>query len=101
MIAGLIFFKNILKQKNSYLEVSGNMIVLRKGIISKTLAELPLEKFEAVHTHQSVLGRALGYGTVTATGTGGIRLTLSEVASPLAFKNGLQNYIDKIQNENL
>ena len=94
MIAGFIFVKNLLKQKNSSLQVLENKIVLTKGILSKALTELPLEKFEAVHTHQSFLGRALNYGTVATTGTGGVRLTLDRVAAPILFKDKPQNYID-------
>ena len=50
-------------------------------------AGMNMDKVESVNVDQSLLGRLLGYGTVTVHGTGGGIEPLPDIASPIAFRN--------------
>ncbi len=45
-------------------------LTLKQGIFSKELTDISLSKYEGMGLHQSLLGRVLGYGTLSIT-TGG------------------------------
>ena len=55
----------------------------------KTL-EMNLTKIESVNVDQSILGRILGYGTITIIGTGGTRESFHDISSPLLFRRKFQ-----------
>ena len=47
-------------------------------------------KIESVNVDQSVMGRILGYGSITIVGTGGTRETFHNISSPLEFRKAFQ-----------
>ena len=49
-----------------------------------------LAKVESVNVDQSILGRILGYGTITVIGTGGTREPFYRISSPLDFRKAFQ-----------
>jgi uncharacterized membrane protein YdbT with pleckstrin-like domain len=49
-----------------------------------------LNKIESVNVDQSIMGRLLGYGTVTIIGTGGSRETFEQIADPIQFRKKFQ-----------
>jgi uncharacterized membrane protein YdbT with pleckstrin-like domain len=49
-----------------------------------------LNKIESVNVDQSVLGRLLGYGTITIIGTGGTRETFHNISHPIHFRKTFQ-----------
>jgi uncharacterized membrane protein YdbT with pleckstrin-like domain len=48
-----------------------------------------MDKIESVQVDQSILGRVLGYGTVTVKGTGEGLDPIERVASPITFRNAI------------
>lgn len=53
--------------------VTTHRVVAATGFFSRCVIEINLHKVEAIHIHQSLLGRLLGYGAVVITGSGGTR----------------------------
>jgi uncharacterized membrane protein YdbT with pleckstrin-like domain len=49
--------------------------------------EMNMAKVESVDVDQSILGRLLGFGTVTIHGTGGGIERMRNIANPIAFRN--------------
>ncbi|HKN87061.1 MAG TPA: PH domain-containing protein [Nitrospiraceae bacterium] len=70
--------------------VTNKRIIMKTGWISRQVLELNLHKIESVNVDQSLLGRLLGYGTITVIGTGGTRETFDRIAHPLAFRKAFQ-----------
>jgi len=48
-----------------------------------------LDKVESVDVDQSILGRLLGYGTVTIRGTGQAIEPIRDMADPLQFRGAI------------
>lgn len=100
ILLAFLLVRAVLRDRQSSLILTNDKIILHKGIIKKSVTALELRRLEAVKTHQGLFGRWWDFGTVTVTGTGGVRLTLDEVRSPESFKALVLNsvaYSDKSQ----
>ncbi len=74
--------------------VTNKRVIYRKGIVSVATDELFLDKVESVLVTQGLLGRWLGYGSVTVRGTGGSWEPFSYVADPLLLRRRIQEQIE-------
>ena len=70
--------------------VTNKRVIMKVGLVARRVLELNLHKIESVNVDQSLLGRILGYGTITVIGTGGTRETFDQIANPLAFRKAFQ-----------
>ena len=77
--------------------VTTKRILLKIGIISRTIIEYRYEKMESCDVNQFVLGRLLNYGTIIISGVGGSKVKEPYVQAPLEFR---QYLIDQINNKN-
>ena len=75
---------------SSEFAVTNKRVIMKMGWISRRVLELNLHKIESVNVDQSLLGRLLGYGTITVIGTGGTRETFDRIAHPLPFRKAFQ-----------
>ncbi len=70
--------------------ITSKRIIIKVGWISRRTLEMNLAKVESVNVDQSILGRILGYGTITVIGTGGTREPFYRISSPLDFRKAFQ-----------
>jgi uncharacterized membrane protein YdbT with pleckstrin-like domain len=70
--------------------VTNKRIIIKVGLIRRRTLELLLRHVEAILVDQSVLGRILSYGSVTLTGTGGVREAFGSISNPLEFRRRVQ-----------
>ena len=70
--------------------VTNKRIVAKVGVVSRRTLEMNAEKVESVNVSQTVLGRILGYGTITVIGTGGTKQPLRFISRPLDFRKAFQ-----------
>lgn len=73
--------------------VTDRRIIIKKGLISYFTLEINLERVETVNVHQSILGRILGYGSITIIGTGGTRESFHDISNPLEFRRSFMEVI--------
>ncbi|HYG25101.1 MAG TPA: PH domain-containing protein [Verrucomicrobiae bacterium] len=66
----------------------------RIGLVSCTSGELPLSNVDAIFLSDSLLGRLLGYGTITVTTVGGLIIPFYYVPDIVEFHRILQKAID-------
>ncbi len=83
-----------LNRKSSEYGITNKRILMKRGFIQRDTMELFLDKIEAVHIDQSILGRIFNYGTLIVVGTGGSRDPFSHVPAPLMFRRKVQEQID-------
>ncbi len=69
--------------------VTNRRVIYKKGLIRRKTNEMNMDKVESVQVEQSILGRMLGYGTVTILGTGEGFETLRTIASPIELRNSI------------
>ena len=73
--------------------VTNRRVIYKFGFISRTTAEMHMDKIESVKIDQSFLGRILDYGKVTILGTGTGTESLGQIDEPIAAPLQLRNHI--------
>jgi len=70
--------------------VTNKRVLVKVGLVRRHSLELLLQKVEGIGVDQGILGRILGYGTITVSGTGGTREAFRMIARPLEFRRQVQ-----------
>ncbi len=70
--------------------VTNKRVIVKTGFIRRHTLELLLRQVEAISVDQSLTGRLLGFGSITLTGTGGVREEFHRVVNPLDFRRRIQ-----------
>lgn len=84
---GLVHYVELM---TSEFAVTSSRLILKVGLISRYTTELLLAKVETIGVQQGLIGRMLGYGDLTVTGTGGAREVFRRVRDPIGFRNHVQ-----------
>ncbi len=77
--------------------VTNQRVIAKVGFIRRNSIEIFLGKIEAIQVNQDVLGRVLGYGSITVSGTGGTRDPFHNIANPLELRRKIQEQIAIVQ----
>lgn len=94
VVAGLVFLIDpFIRYITSEFGVTNKRIILKVGLIRRQTFELLHKHVESLSVKQSVLGRILGFGSVTVTGTGGIKQIFYNISSPLKFRKRVHEQI--------
>jgi uncharacterized membrane protein YdbT with pleckstrin-like domain len=78
------------RYKTSEFGVTTKRVVFKEGLVRRRTLELLLKHVEAILVDQSVTGRIFNYGSVTLTGTGGVREVFHNVSAPLELRRRIQ-----------
>lgn len=70
--------------------VTNKRVIIKVGFLRRRTLELLLRHVEAISVDQSVTGRILGFGSITLTGTGGVREVFHNISAPLEFRRQIQ-----------
>jgi uncharacterized membrane protein YdbT with pleckstrin-like domain len=78
---------------SSEFAVTNKRVLSKVGFIERESDETMLTKVEAVAVDQGIVGRLLGFGTVTITGTGGTQEPFPRISHPLEFRRQIQSQV--------
>ena len=73
--------------------VTNKRVIVKTGWVQRETLELNLSRVESLSVDQRVMGRLLGYGTITIIGTGGTKEPFHGIAHPLEFRNAVQEQL--------
>lgn len=85
-----LFLAPIIDRYTDEFAITNKRVIIKTGLISRQIFEMNHSKIESVNVDQSILGRILGYGTITVVGSGGTRGVFSNISNPLAFRRKFQ-----------
>ncbi len=85
-----LFLAPIIDRWQSEFVITNRRIIIKTGLIARRTVEMNLSKIESVNVDQSVMGRILGYGSITIIGTGGTKETFHIISKPLEFRKAFQ-----------
>ena len=74
--------------------VTNQRIIAKRGFIRRSTLEVMLPKAESVSIDQDILGRMLGYGSLTVVGTGGTRETIRLIDDPVYARHLINRVIN-------
>lgn len=91
----LSFVYSLIQYIFSEFAVTSKRVIVKKGFIRRETWELLLTKVESVQVDQGIIGRILGWGTITISGTGGASDPVKLIRKPLEFRMKAQEEIEK------
>lgn len=68
-------------------------IVIKSGLLTTRVREMPLAKVEALLIERTLFGRIFGYGTLVFKGSGGTRRTCANIENPMEFYRRVQEQV--------
>jgi uncharacterized membrane protein YdbT with pleckstrin-like domain len=80
----------LIDRRTSEFAITNKRVIMKVGLIWRTALEMNLSKIESVNVDQTILGRILGYGTITIIGTGGTRESFARISKPMEFRRIFQ-----------
>jgi uncharacterized membrane protein YdbT with pleckstrin-like domain len=89
-IGVVMFLPPWMRSASSEFAVTNKRVLIKVGLISRHSLELLLKQIEGIGVDQTLLGRILGYGTITVVGTGGTNEAFRMIANPLEFRRQVQ-----------
>ena len=95
----VLWFFWTLERIGSYLQsnvtVTSHRIIYRSGFLFRYTAEIPLSQIEFLSLLEPLLGRILGYGTVTLRGGGGTTFNLPHIQNAVSFHAAVQRAMQR------
>lgn len=89
-VALVVVIPPFVTSKTSEFGVTNKRVVIKVGVIRRRTLELLLRQVEAISVDQTVVGRILNYGSITLTGTGGVKEEFHNISRPLEFRRHVQ-----------
>jgi uncharacterized membrane protein YdbT with pleckstrin-like domain len=80
-----------IQRVSSEFGVTSKRVIIKVGVIQRRTLELLIRQVEAISVDQSLTGRMLNYGTITLSGTGGVKETFHNISHPLEFRRSIQS----------
>jgi uncharacterized membrane protein YdbT with pleckstrin-like domain len=83
--------------KTSEFGITNKRVIAKVGFIRRNSLEVLLNKIEGIQVNQGILGRILGFGSITVSGTGGTKDPFHKIDAPLEFRKRAQEQISAVQ----
>lgn len=87
----ILFVPPCVAYKTSEFGVTTRRVIIKVGLVQRRTLELLLRQVEAISIDQSIMGRIFDYGSITLSGTGGVREVFHDIARPLEFRRQIQS----------
>ena len=91
LIGIFIFIKMMINKWTTERALTNTRYIQKIGWISRDTEEIGISKIEEVDLQQSILGRILGYGSISISGTGSGHILLKDIDAPLSFQKSLND----------
>lgn len=95
LISGAVFLAVLVAYLKCHVILTDKRLIYTTGFLARFSGELPLQNLDALFLSEPLLGRLLGYGTVTVYTLGGTRFKLDFLAKPHLFHAALQRAVSQ------
>ena len=93
LLGVLLLISPLVAYSSTEFGVTNKRMIVKIGFIRRRTLELLLRQVEALSVDQSLMGRMLNYGTITLSGTGGVREIFRRVRDPLELRRRIQGQV--------
>ena len=87
----IIFIKMMINKWTTERVLTDSRYIQKNGWIARNTEEISIYKIEEVDLSQSILGRVLGYGSISISGTGSGNIVLKSIDAPIIFQKHLND----------
>lgn len=98
MLVAAILWAVMIHDNRKYV-LTNKRLIEKVGIVRRESREILLRKCEGVQITQSILGRILGYGTVTVSTTGEAVNDYRYIKDPIRFSTLINQQIDQLRDD--
>ena len=91
LVGAVMAFPPLVSYKTAEFGVTTRRVIVKTGLVRRRTLELLLRQVEAISVDQSIVGRMFNYGSITLSGTGGVREVFHNIARPLEFRRQIQS----------
>jgi uncharacterized membrane protein YdbT with pleckstrin-like domain len=91
VVVGALAYLNLI---GSEFGVTNKRVMIKVGLIRRQSLETLLNKVEGVSVDQGLLGRVLGFGTISVNGTGSTKTPFKGIENPMEFRRAVQEQIE-------
>jgi membrane protein YdbS with pleckstrin-like domain len=93
-----VFICRILQYINTEYGVTSKRLLIKKGVLRLTTAEIPTDRIESIYCTQGILGRIFHYGTMGIAGIGGNMPVFFMVSRPYGLRRKIVDIIERNKN---
>src|SRR5579885_3596297 len=86
----------VVRRNSTEMAVTNRRVVVKQGLVNRKTIELLLNKIETIEVSEPMMGRMLGYGSITMIGTGGTSEPFHKIAHPLKFRSEVQQQLESL-----
>jgi uncharacterized membrane protein YdbT with pleckstrin-like domain len=90
-VALVLAIPPLVARTTSEFGVTSKRVIVKAGLIQRRTLELLLRQVESIQVEQSIIGRMFNYGSITLSGTGGVREVFHNISAPLQFRRKIQS----------
>ena len=91
IIGIIIFLKMMINKWTTERVLTDSRYIQKTGWIARETEEISIFKIEEVDLSQTILGRILGFGSISISGTGSGNIVLKSIDNPLTFQKNLND----------
>ena len=92
VVIGLVMFlPPWIARRTSEFGVTTKRVIVKTGLVQRRTLELLLRQIEAISVDQGLMGRVFNYGSITLSGTGGVREVFHNIAAPLELRRHIHS----------
>ncbi len=88
-----IILSRYIHKWSTVIAVTSVRLIFKTGLIARNAHEVMLDEIEEVMVHQSFLGRILGYGILTARGTGAAVIEFPILGRPIQIRREIETAV--------
>ncbi len=97
VVGGLAVLVLLVQRLTKEFSCTDRRILIKSGLLTIQLQEMPLGKVEALSMQQGLFGKMFGYGTLVFKGSGGTRRTCNHIQAPFDFYKRVQEQVSAAQ----
>ena len=90
-LMGLLKFAQMMIVKaTTEIAITNKRLVYKRGLISRYVGEMSIDRIEGVNVLQGIMGRIFGYGRVMVRGMGVGEVVLPPIKQPIRFRKAIE-----------
>ena len=94
LFAFFVMLPSFIKYLTSDFVVTNKRVIVKEGFIRRKSVDTLLHKIQGIEVDQGIIGRLMGYGDITISGTGGTVETFKTISQPFEFRGHVQEQTD-------
>ncbi|MEL6258844.1 MAG: PH domain-containing protein [Pseudomonadota bacterium] len=94
LIGLVVFARMLIYRATTEMVVTDQRVAMKSGWLAIDVESLALEAVESVRIQESLLGRLLGFGKMTISGRGDLKIVFPAIRNPSAFAAALETARD-------